>query len=206
MSSNQTQPEAQITDSMGRPISRRVVEVLETLRSRVRPGLIAAELWDLFNDSERECLGGDPLECWLRLGTVGMWREVRGGSLEQALVRIARAMDLVNERDLRTLRREIQLEGLDVPTGSPLPSWNPSTGELSFGGCVIRRLRVLRSPSNIQRIVDAFQAAGWPARISNPLPAGQEELHQTLRSLNGRLEAIRFHAQEGGQAVVWELC
>ena len=69
---------------------------------------------------------------------------------------------------------------------------------------MIRPVRVLRNPSNIQHVLDSFESAGWPSRIDNPLGLGQEQLHQTLRSLNRGLKAIRFHAQEGAEAVVWQ--
>ena len=62
----------------------------------------------------------------------------------------------------------------------------------------------MRNPSNIQQILDQFQLQLWPSRIDNPLESDQEKLHQTLRSLNQGLEKIRFRAQEGGEAVIWE--
>ena len=206
MATDPTVREALVTDSLGRPISRQVAEILETLRSRVRSGLVAAEIWDLFTDSERDRLGGDLQASWRRVGTVGMWMEARGGSLEQALVRVARVMDLVSSRELRKLERELELEGLDLPADPDLPNWNSRNGELRFGDDVIRNIRVLRNPSNIQRIIEAFHTAGWPIRIDNPLSSDQEQLHQTLRSLNKGLDAIRFRAQEGGRAIVWERC
>jgi hypothetical protein len=208
--SNGPTVEASIVDSLGRRISRQVAEILETLRSRVRSGLIAAEIWDLFTDSERDHLGGDLQASWKRLGTVGMWMEARGGSLEQALVSVALAMELVNDRELRKLKRDLELDveinDRVAPTEVAQPTWDSQNGELRFGDRVIRKTRVLRNPSNLQRIVEAFHVAGWPIRIDNPLSLGQEQLHQALRSLNKGLDAIRFRAQEGGRAIVWERC
>ena len=62
----------------------------------------------------------------------------------------------------------------------------------------------MKQPSNIQRIVDAFQASQWSNRVDNPLPHGQQQLHEALRSLNHDLKTIYFRSQEGGLAVIWE--
>ena len=68
------------------------------------------------------------------------------------------------------LLREIG-EGDAVSTPST-PVWNVQTGELRLEGVVIRRLRVKAHPTNIQQIVDAFEATNWPTRIDNPLHMG----------------------------------
>ena len=69
----------------------------------------------------------------------------------------------------------------------------------------MRRVRVMRYASNVQKILDAFQKAGWPHRIPNPLPHGPDQLRQTLYTLHEDLEVLRFSSQQGGQSVTWEL-
>ena len=83
--------------------------------------------------------------------------------------------------------------------------WQADMGELQLGDRTIRRVRVKRTPSNIHRILDAFQAAGWPRRVRNPLSLGQQQIHETLRYLNRNQEMIRFRSQGGGGAITWEL-
>ena len=90
------------------------------------------------------------------------------------------------------------------------PSWTKATGkaigQLRYGGRLIRTLRLMTKPTNIQQIVEAFEERGWPRRIDDPLPGianDPDRLRQALQSLNEGLERIRFHAQAGGRAIGW---
>ena len=130
--------------------------------------------------------------------------QARKVSVEQAVIEVADGLDMMSEKKANWLRRELDLEAPESTPPSDRPIWREDTGELWFDGRVIRRIRVMREPSNIQLLLDAFEAAGWPARIDNILPEGQEQLHQTLRSLRRSLEKIRFRSQEGGAAILWE--
>jgi len=63
----------------------------------------------------------------------------------------------------------------------------------------------LTRSGSIERILDAFEATGWPSRIADPVAKGrqQEELRQFIFSLNQGLEVIRFHVREAGRAITW---
>jgi hypothetical protein len=206
VASDSTSSDNVLTDSQGRALSQSVANELQTAVLRIGSPVVARRVWErLFGEEDRQRLGGDLEACWRRLRTVGMWMEARNVTFEQAVIDIAEGVNLMDPGTARWLRRELRLEGgaaVAPPVGHP--SWNPETGELRLGSQVIRRVRVLRNPSNIQQILEEFQSTGWPSRIDNPLSLGQQQLHDTLRSLNSGLEAIRFHAQEGGDAVVWE--
>jgi len=94
--------------------------------------------------------------------------------------------------------------GTDRP--SERPEWNPQTGQLSCAGEQIRRpVRRFRNPSNVQRILGAFQNAGWPTSIHNPLEdvRNQTQLHQAVHQLNQTLRRIRFSVSEGAAVVNW---
>jgi len=189
------------SDSAPSPWPPDVLEALQTAYGRIEPLTAAERLWHrVFTDEDRLQLGGDLTECYPRLGTVGMWVHVRHVSPERAVVEVARALNFLDEATAEWLLREIG----DQPPQIERPFWNRANGELLWGDQVIRFIRVLREPSNIQRIVDAFQQAGWPSRVDNPLTLGQQQLHQALRSLNQRLEVIYFRSQEGGLAITWE--
>ena len=193
-----------IRDSQGRPLPRSVVDELRTASMRIRPAVVAARVWErLFTEDDRQRLGGDIQECWPLLGTARMWREARGGSIEQAIIGVAEGVNLMDAATARWLRRELGEEEGSTTAEDEHPTWNVDRGELRFGGQLIRRLRVLQRPTNIQQILDEFEAAEWPSRIDNPLSLGQEQLHQALRSLNRGLDLIRFHGQEGAQAGTW---
>lgn len=207
MSSDPSPNENRVTDSLGRPISPSVANELQTAVSRIGGPVTAQRVSDrLFTEEDRQRLGGDLEACWRRLGSnKRMWMEARNVTVERAIIDIAEGLNLLDVGTARWLRRELQLE--DDPAVPPTvshPSWNAERGELRLENRVIRRVRVMRTASNIQRIVDAFEAAGWPNRVDNPLSLGQQQLHQTLLHLNSGLDEIRFRAQEGGNAVVWE--
>ena len=194
-----------VTDSQGRPISRAAANTLQTAALRVRSAVVALRVWEeFFTDDDRQRLGGDIEESWQRLGTVGMWRKARGGTLEQAVIDIANESNLLDDKGAKRLRDELRISSASTNAADERPRWDAGRGEVRFGGEVIRPVRVLRNPSNIQHVLDSFESAGWPSRIDNPLGLGQEQLHQTLRSLNRGLKAIRFHAQDGAEAVVWQ--
>ena len=158
----------------------------------------------LFTESDRQQLDDDLETSWKKLGTVGMWMQVRDVSLERAVIDIAHGLGLMSEQTVRWLLRELGEEMSDAPPCDIRPVWDATTGELWFDHRLIRRVRITQTPSNIQQILDAFEAAGWPHRIDNILPYGPEQLHQALRSLNSSLKEIRFRSQKSGEAVVWE--
>ena len=190
-------------DANATSLDPQVVEALQTAYLRVKPAMTARRLWDrVLTADDRRQLGGDIEDCYSRLGTVGMWMEARQVSSQRAVVEVARELGFLDETTSRWLLREIG----DEPPEPGRPFWDPSTAELRLGNELIRCVRVMKQKSNIQRILDAFQARRWPPRIDNPLAGGQEQLHQTLRSLNRGTTGIRFRAQEGGNAVTWERC
>ena len=178
-----------------------VVDALQTAYTRVKPFTSARRLWDrVLSEDDKLQLGWNLQASYERLGTVRMWMNTRHVSFTRAVVEVASQLGFLDEPTYRWLSREIG----DEPPQPGRPFWDISTGELRLGKKVIRRLRVMRNPSNIQQILDQFQLQLWPSRIDNPLESDQEKLHQTLRSLNQGLEKIRFRAQEGGEAVIWE--
>lgn len=190
--------------SRGRTISLQAVETLASLRRRIGTAPIARRVWERqFTAEDRERLGGELEGCWRCYGTAGMWVQARGVPIEQAIVEIAWRNDLITGEMAEWLRSELGLKDQPSPP-KDRPLWNAGTGELLWGDDVIRSVPIRKSPLNIQLILDAFQAAGWPSRIENPLPNGPQQLHEALRSLNRGLEKVVFRAQEGGEAIIWK--
>ena len=195
--------------SMGKEISTIVAEHLTTQALRVKPAIAADQLWArVLTSDERDRLGGDLERAWRELGTAGIWRKLHRVSAERAVIDVAVALNHLDEPTAKWLLREIgEAEG-ETPSFSPgRPSWDPERGELRLGSDLIRHVRIFARPTNVQLILNAFQAAGWPARIDNPISrcVDQQRLHQAVRSLNEGLNGIGFHVQEGGKAVTWQL-
>jgi hypothetical protein len=132
--------------------------------------------------------------------TARLWKRVP--TPDRATLDLALALGHASDSDYHWLMREIGEEP-STPGQLNRPSWIASEGKLSFGGSVVRRVRIMGEPTNIQIILDAFQAANWPDSIPNPLTDGQQQLHQALRTLNHPLTGIRFHSKEGGRFITW---
>jgi hypothetical protein len=97
-----------------------------------------------------------------------------------------------------------------APDAAPqTPSWIRKTGKLWWGNRVIKSLR--RHAKRQRLVLAAFEEAGWPRRIDDPLPrdAGvnpKERLRQTVRHLNKRnaFRAIEFRVDEDYRGIHWE--
>ena len=92
---------------------------------------------------------------------------------------------------------------------SQLPRWDRKLRLLLFDECVVKRFRL--PASNQEAVLSAFEAAGWPASIDDPLPwlprqRCKERLHATIRCLNANHQnrLIRFRGNGTGEAVLWE--
>lgn len=176
---------------------------LQDLLLKLQVPQVASVLWEYsFTAPEREALGGDFAMSKLTEG----YADVRDCSLEEAVVDLAEATDLLSAPQAARLRRQL---GKAPEPRSPrqIPRWDASSSKLFWGEEPIRELRKMRHPSRIQRVLEAFQAAGWPSAISRPRDAAptNSDCHQLVKELNSGLKRIRFHAQAGGGEIRWEL-
>src|SRR5207248_4492440 len=86
------------------------------------------------------------------------------------------------------------------------PRWDRERRELWYAGKICKRFR--QPSDNQQHLLDAFEEAGWPARMENPLvPDGTGNDHQrladTVRRMNGNT-AIEFERDGTSEAVLWK--
>jgi hypothetical protein len=88
------------------------------------------------------------------------------------------------------------------------PHWDPTRRELRLDGVLVKRFR--QPAANQERILSAFQEAGWPPSIEDPLPPDPDQtperrLNHAIRKLNGcqRNHLIRFEGNGTGGRVVW---
>lgn len=105
--------------------------------------------------------------------------------------------------------------GFELPAGeAPLtvPRWDNAQRELWLGEQVIRIYRQHPAQNQV-RVLEAFQAAGWPSTVESPFD--RETTHDTLRQLNRGLEAyarrhrlrgrtLRFARDGTGELVLWQ--
>lgn len=88
-------------------VAQRVKAEFETAKARVQPTMSGMLLWEIFSAEERRRLGGDMTKAYRKHGTIGMWRTLRGGSRERAVLDIARELDFLTDSKHRWLRREM---------------------------------------------------------------------------------------------------
>ena len=89
------------------------------------------------------------------------------------------------------------------------PEWDEERRELRWRGQVVKRFR--QHAENQELILRAFQKAGWPVSIEDPLPwaddiDSQERLHDAIKNLNRHQRPrllIRFRGLGSGR-ILWE--
>lgn len=204
--------EENYTDSSGRRLDLQVGRKFHEALLRISNQAAALEMWrKLFRDEDRALFDNRLESNWPKLGTYRMWMLAKNIEVpELAVINLAEQLNLLSPRDASWLREEMGLKNEPAAPASeedePTPIWDADRGELRLGTEVIRKLRVLQRPTNIQKLVEAFASRNWPPRIANPLSLGQQQLHETLRYLNKGLTRIRFRSQQGAKYVTWEIC
>jgi hypothetical protein len=110
--------------------------------------------------------------------------------------------------DRRNSAKSLRRDGPSV-LESKHPKWNETLHELTCGRDIIKRFR--QSSPNQEAILTAFEEAGWPSEISDPLPsvAGvkrKKRLQETIRSLNANQKHnfIQFTVGDSAHSVHWQ--
>jgi hypothetical protein len=92
----------------------------------------------------------------------------------------------------------------------PVPDWNGDAAVLRWQARVIKRYR--NAALTQWAVLSAFQAAGWPEYIGNPLTNGtggngKRRLQDTVKNLNRGLAKtpVRFRMAGGAMGVRWEV-
>ncbi|HUG70846.1 MAG TPA: hypothetical protein VMM76_24065 [Pirellulaceae bacterium] len=170
----------------------------------VRLPSIARVLWELLSDSEIASLQGDlTTYCNQFEGAIGMWMHLKHVPRLQAIIEVAHETNVISLSKFNSLRRKMPGQFVDQQSHER-PVWDVSTGGLSRGGKVIRRIRYMKKPTKVQQVLDIFQAAGWPRSIATPTSWDQQSAHQTVNSLNTGLSELRFHVRDGGKKFTWQ--
>jgi hypothetical protein len=189
-------------------MSDRARKKLQDLDVRIRARVSGDEMWQtLLTEEEQGRLGGQFEQAWRTWGTLGMWMKLRGLTNRfAALVELAYRLDFLARRHYPWLLRESSLVAGAGPRPPQRPHWDPESGVLTLNGKQIRKVRLFAPPSHVQCILDAFQNAGWPKSIRNPLddPQDQQKLHRAIYQLNRGLRRIRFSGSCSAQVITWQ--
>jgi hypothetical protein len=114
--------------------------------------------------------------------------------------------------DQSNLQSILELIGKEL--GDCRPCWIASRRQLWLGSELVKQFA--RLAPHQSAILEAFQAAGWPTRIDNPLrqaptawlAVAKRRLRQTIDNLNRGMTpaTIRFRGDGSGLGIRWELC
>jgi hypothetical protein len=90
--------------------------------------------------------------------------------------------------------------------GPDAPHWDPQRRELRYRGTLCKQYR--QSAVNQTRILDAFQEAGWPNRIDDPIPPQRGSDHRqrvadAVRGLNHQNDCVRFELDGTREGILW---
>jgi hypothetical protein len=113
---------------------------------------------------------------------------------------------IIMSLDEQVCRHLVRLPCSPVTAPEPSrPRWDAAQGVLLYEDRVVRKVRPFKVATNIIQVLQAFETAGWPRQIEDPVRLGQQTLHETIRSLNKALRIIRFHSDGTGERIRWEV-
>ena len=88
--------------------SPQALEELRTNVLRIRPSISAERLWKRYlTPEDRTRLGGNLEAAYFRLGTAGIWAELRGVTPQRAVVEVTKKLGFLRDEDYVWLLREI---------------------------------------------------------------------------------------------------
>lgn len=184
------------------PVSSATAELLGNKYIALKASIFATRVWnELFDDQDRQ-LFQDLESAFRRLGTVGMWMKARDVSLPVAILQLAAELELLSPKMIEKVQRELGLDRASDSSKELRPSWDRDTGNLTYAGEVVKRIRNLSIAKNVVMVLNVFEEEGWPPRILDPLPSNKKA--DALRSLNNQLMRIRFRADGTGEGILWE--
>jgi hypothetical protein len=185
-------------------LTKEVGEKLAELRQQVAVRQCGRILWDrVLSRRQREQLGETLESAFGRLGTLGMWRQIYGGEPLPALIALGRELDLLSARDAKWLLREIGADANSAASPLPVPYFDFENRQLSLDGKLLHKFRP--QARNCVAVLEAFQQAGWPPKILDPLsmPPDPEKIHATNKTLNANQKKLRFFMDGDAQHICW---
>lgn len=205
------------TESHNEPMPQAVQRSLETSLARIQNETAARELWtNRFTAADRRKFAEPWPAVWKKHTIIGMWHIARGTpTWNECIVEVAHALGFLNGP-----RRESLLEalGADTHTGkasgararstAAIPHWDDDARELRYRGQLVRVVKRPDQAHNIAKILQAFQAAGWPARIDDPFrrQSSDQTRRRDMESLNKRLlkPLLKFECDGTGTGFLWK--
>jgi hypothetical protein len=167
----------------------------------------ARRIWDeVLTDAEKRRLGDSIEDAWAKHGSaLCWWIHLTGQDALRSVVELSYRADSFDERVRRRYLRAIGQPDNGPPATGGKPHWERSTGQLWFGGQVVREIRDLGKAHAIVEVLDDFQRQGWPVSIDYPSASDSDTLHGRIKSLNKcKIPAIKFRSNGKGTGIAWQ--
>ena len=190
-----------------------VVARLTEAYHRVQNVVAGTKVWhERFTDADRARFEQPWPDVWAaNQGTIGMWCRARGTSWNRGIVDVAHVLGFLDESTKNAIVAVLPAE--DGAVGSrvgtrrrrdPKPSWQKGLGILRYRGEIVREVKP--EATNVRLILDAFEEAGWPDEIFDPLPVteAKDRRRRAVETLNKDLRLIRFRSTGHGRRIAWE--
>lgn len=172
-------------------------------RLRIRGVEVFSRFWErVLTANERKRLGNDMEPCFAAEAfSANCLGRLRGWSAEHAIIEIAYRVGFLSIADYEWLLASLGV-AIKQSILSRFPSWDLESGCLWLDGRIVRTVRV-RVATNLVRVLNVFQEAGWPRCIVNPITSvDSQKIHEVVQSLNNNLIGIRFRVQDDN--ICWD--
>jgi hypothetical protein len=132
--------------------------------------------------------------------------QLRSVSQYRATIELAQKLNILTKNDSLWLLHETGEVSESELKPTRKPSWDKSSHVLRIDNEEIRTIKRPAAATNIMQILDAFEKAGWPRRVDDPIIPKKVDsirLAAAVLSLNKGLQQIRFSKDGSGAGVVW---
>jgi hypothetical protein len=184
---------------------------LESLLQKIYNETAKREMWaNRFTANDRRKFpGGDA--ALRKHNIIEMWHIARGTpTWNECIVEVAHALGFINDARRASLLDDLGAKPSQAKGGgrsSAVPHWDDDARELRYRGKVVRVVLRPKQAYNIVTILQAFEAAGWPARIDDPhqRKPNDETRRRDVSNLNTGLDAsLRFACDGNGTGFLWK--
>ena len=189
------------------PLPDWATQLVEDTTRRIQNATAARKLWnEIFNDADRRRCDDDLENAYRNGGVIGMWRNARGGTIDDALLDAAHALGFLTEQARDSLAEFVP--GRRRKLDPNKPHWNAEARKLTYRGKVVREVKRPKQANNIVTILAAFEAAGWPPRIDDPhgRKPNDETRRRDMENLNKLIKPklMKFGCDGTGTGFLWE--
>ena len=167
-------------------------------------------LWEVFSPKQKKALGGSYENAEIKYQTWAMWKKIYHDPEPVCFIEIGYKLGLIDLPTRDEFLREINYKTKTIKAVKTYknlkPIWKKVTGELSYNGELIRKIRPRKCLTNAEAIFNAFHKARWKSTIPNPLVKKDPKiLEDSIRQLKKGTSVITFSSVRRRTEISWGL-